>query len=104
MSLMMRILETLKSGGPMGPGDVAQRLAAPRYRVLSTFHCLKELGLIEEVYSKGSYRIYTITLAGRTLLEEAEKAGGLAAVLERLALAQPGHGEAAWEAQISSGI
>lgn len=105
MSLMVRILETLRTGGPMGPGDVAQRLAAPRYRVLSTFHCLRELGLVEEVYSKGSYRIYTITLAGRALLEEVEKGGSLAGIVEKLILGHGAHeGEASGEAQMSSGI
>jgi len=86
----------------MGPGDVAQRLGYPRYRVLATFHCLKDLGLIEEVYSKGSYKIYTITLTGRTLLEEAGKTGGLSMVMERIIVALKD--SSSEEAQMSSGI
>ena len=102
MSLMLRILEVLKTSGPLGPGDVAQRIGAPRYRVLSTFHCLKDLGLIEEVYSKGSYKIYTITLVGRTVIEEAEKGGSIQSILEKAVLGVGGGGEA--DTQISSGI
>ncbi len=104
MSLMVRILEVLEAGGPMGPGDVAQKLAVPRYRVLSTFHCLREMGLIEEVYSKGSYKIYTVTLAGRTLLEEAARSGGLAGVIEKLVIHVKEEQGAREEAQMSSGI
>ncbi len=69
MTLLLDILEVLKAEGPLSPGDVAARLRAPRYRVLATFHCLKDLGLIREIYAKGSYKVYEITIYGRYLLE-----------------------------------
>ncbi len=83
MSLLLDILEVLVEEGPLSPGDVAARLRAPRYRVLSTFHCLKDLGLIREIYSKGSYRVYEVTIYGRYLLSAAAETS-LSKIMENI--------------------
>ncbi|MCE4628414.1 MAG: hypothetical protein F7C34_04620 [Desulfurococcales archaeon] len=80
--LLVEILEYLEREGPQAPGDVVAALRAPRYRVLAAFHCLEELGLAVPLYSRGSYRIYQISEAGRQLLRQAQEQGGLALALQ----------------------
>lgn len=82
--LLASILELLDSEGPTSPGDAVISLGAPRYRVLSAFHCLEELGLVSALYSRGTYKIYTITERGRMLLKAAQETGGLASALDGL--------------------
>ena len=97
--LLLRILQALDRQGPLAPGDAVSILGEPRYRVLSAFHCLEELGLASLVYSKGTYKIYQITLAGKELLRQAGEKG-LAAALEEALFPTPQNHETA---QISSG-
>ena len=90
--LLFSILELLDNRGPTSPGDAVISLGAPRYRVLSAFHCLEELGLVSALYSRGTYKIYTITERGRIILRAAQEAGGLASALDniiRTAMAPP---------------
>jgi len=92
--LLLRLLSLLDEEGPLAPGDAVARLGAPRYRVLSAFHCLEELGLASPVYEKANIKIYQISLAGKELLRQAG-AGGLASVIEEALLSAPsGTGEA----------
>ena len=90
--IVVAILREIGSEGPVSPGDAAARLGLPRYKVLAAFHVLEELGLIERVYSKGSYRIYSLTLAGRKLLEAVARGASPASIVESaiLAAAEPG--------------
>jgi len=80
--LLARILALLREKGPMGPGDAVAALGEPRYRVLSAFHCLEELGLARKIYERGTYKVYTISLAGEALLEEAASGATLASIIE----------------------
>ena len=82
--LLISILELLDRDGPTSPGDAVISLGAPRYRVLSAFHCLEELGLAAPLYSRGTYKIYTITERGRMLLRAAQETGGLASALDSI--------------------
>ncbi len=66
-----RILRSLESS-PKAPGDVVSETRLPRYLVLASFRCLEELGFIETLYSRGSYKLYVLTDRGRELLEEHE--------------------------------
>lgn len=96
--LAERILEILAARGTLAPGDVVALTGEPRYRVLASFHCLEELGLIEKVYARGTYKIYQITLIGRRLLEKSQ-GKGLAYSLAEFVLG----GLEAGEAQASTG-
>ncbi len=90
--IVIAILREIGSEGPVSPGDAAARLGLPRYKVLAAFHVLEELGLVERVYSKGSYRIYTLTLAGKRLLEASARGATLSSIIEAAILAstEPG--------------
>lgn len=81
--LAIEILREISEEGPLGPGDAAARLGLPRYKVLAAFHVLEELGLIEKVYSKGSYKIYAVTIAGKKLVEAALAGVKPATLIER---------------------
>ena len=98
--LLLRILGLLRDKGPLAPGDAVTSLGEPRYRVLSAFHCLEELGLAAKIYERGTYKIYRITLAGETLLEKAAEEGAAHRVIEEalLALKAPGAQAAGGEA------
>jgi len=85
--IVFAVLREISEEGPMGPGDAAARLGLPRYKVLAAFHVLEELGLVEKVYSKGSYKIYGVTLAGRRLLEAAMRGAAIDSIVERGVLA-----------------
>ena len=76
------ILEILDAEGPLGPGDMTRKTSLPRYRTLALFHCLAELGLIDSVYSRGSYKIYNISTAGKRLLSLLRKGSNLVDVIE----------------------
>jgi DNA-binding IclR family transcriptional regulator len=81
-SLTLRILREVMEA-PLSPGDVAARLGAPRYRVLASFHILEELGLVERVYSKGSYKVYAATELGKAVLALASEGASLRDIVER---------------------
>ena len=81
--VIIAVLRALRDAGPLGPGDVAAKLGIPRYKVLASFHVLNEFGLVEEVYSRGSYKIYALSLTGRKLLELAEAGVHPAAAVEK---------------------
>ena len=66
----------------MSPGDAAQKLNVPRYKVLATIQCLSELGFLEPLYSRGSYKIYQISLLGKNALEKLKSEGSLKDILE----------------------
>ncbi len=66
----------------MSPGDAAQKLNAPRYKVLATIQCLSELGFLEPLYSRGSYKIYQISLLGKKALEKMNSEESLRDILE----------------------
>ncbi len=92
-------MELLRDKEALAPGDAVSITGEPRYRVLAAFQCLEELGLIEKVYSRGTYKIYRLSLSGRSLLEKAETSG-LAEALERVIL---GIGDGDSLAQASTG-
>ena len=77
----MEILSLVSEKGLLAPGDAASLLGAPRYRVLAAFHCLEELGLIEAVYKRGSYKVYRISRLGEEVLARLE-GSDLASILE----------------------
>jgi hypothetical protein len=83
--LARRILELLLEKRALAPGDAVSLTGEPRYRVLASFQCLEELGLIEKVYSRGTYKIYQLSMVGEKLLKKAG-AGGIAEALESLVL------------------
>ena len=68
------ILEAIVSRDVVSPGDVVVETGLPRYLVLAAFQCLEALGVIEPVFVKGSYKVYSATIYARKLLE-ALKAG-----------------------------
>jgi DNA-binding IclR family transcriptional regulator len=67
--LIVDVLSAFRSDGPMSPGDVAQRLGIPKYKALVTVSCLAELGLLEPLYARGSYKIYKLSSLGGIVLE-----------------------------------
>lgn len=69
MTGIVDVLKALRELGVAGPGDLVSSTRLPRYRVLSIVRCLEELGLIEAIYAKGSYKVYRVTGAGVKLLE-----------------------------------
>lgn len=82
MSVILRILESLEEAGVAGPGDLVSQTGLPRYKVLAVVKCLEELGLVEAVYSKGSYRLYRLSRLGARLLEEARAGVAVPEALE----------------------
>ncbi len=58
----------------MSPGDLSQKIGIPKYKALSIVSCLSELGLLEPLYVKGSYKIYRISYIGKRFLERASNA------------------------------
>lgn len=66
---LREVLEAVTSREFVTPGDVVVATGLPRYLVLATFQCLEALGLVEQVYSKGSYKVYTATIYARRVLE-----------------------------------
>ena len=99
MTLARRILELLYEREALAPGDAVAIIGEPRYKVLAAFQCLEELGFIERVYSRGTYKIFRLSLSGRALLEKAE-AVELSTLLERVILGVEGEGD---QAQASTG-
>ena len=94
---LAEILEALAAREYVSPGDVVVRTGLPRYLVLAAFQCLEALGLVEQVYSRGSYKVYTITVYGRRVLEalrSGEEAPLLAALRPSLSAASSAEGEA----------
>lgn len=63
------VLEVLASREYVSPGDVVVATGLPRYLVLAMFQCLEALGLVEQVYSRGSYKVYTSTVYARKVLD-----------------------------------
>lgn len=86
MALVVEVLRALSDLGVAGPGDLVASTRIPRYKVLSIVKCLEELGLIEPIYAKGSYRVYRVTLAGSKLLELLASGATLRDVVERATL------------------
>ena len=82
MGVVLRILESLEEAGVAGPGDLVAATGLPRYKVLAAVKCLEELGLVEPIYSKGSYRVYRLSRLGARLLEEARSGVSLPEALE----------------------
>ncbi len=62
------VLEAL-SEKARGASDVVVVTRLPRYRVLAYMQLLEALGFIERIYSKGTYRVYSLTSLGRKLLD-----------------------------------
>ena len=79
--MLVEVLTLLSRKGLLAPGDAASQLGAPRYKVLAVFHCLEELGLIEAVYKRGSYKVYRISKLGEAIIARLNN-GSLASILE----------------------
>lgn len=50
------------------PDDVVAATGLPRYKVLAYMQLLEALGFLDKVYSRGTYRVYTLSGLGRELL------------------------------------
>ena len=81
--VLVTVLRALEEAGAAGPGDLVAATGLPRYRVLASVRCLEELGLVEVIYSKGSYRVYRVSGLGRAVLDAVESGASLAEVIER---------------------
>lgn len=88
------VLKALESTSPASPGDIAKGVDLPRYRVLALFQVLEEAGLVEPIYSRGSYKIYVLTGLGRRVLLNMERGVGLREILEYGVEGVEGHGMA----------
>lgn len=69
---LREILEVIVSKELVSPGDAVIETGLPRYLVLAAFQCLEALGVIEPVFAKGSYRVYTSTIYAKKLLKALE--------------------------------
>ena len=56
-----------------GASDIVVATKLPRYRVLAYVQLLEAFGFIERIYSKGTYRVYSLTDLGKRLLEVLRK-------------------------------
>ena len=83
MSLVAKVLQLFKESGPMSPGDVAQRLGIPKYKALVMVSCLSEMGLLEAIYVKGSYKIYRVSDVGESLIPLLESGSEVKAIIKR---------------------
>ena len=66
---LREVLEVVVSREYVSPGDVVVATGLPRYLVLAMFQCLEALGVVEQVYARGSYKVYTGTIYARKILE-----------------------------------
>ncbi len=80
-SLVIEALRALREA-PLGPGDLASRLGIPRYKALALAHLLEELGLVEKLYERGTYKIYTISHIGGEVLRLGDAGISLLEVIE----------------------
>ncbi len=80
--LIVDVIRAFRDSEAMSPGDVAQKLGVPKYKALSLVSCLSEMGLLEPLYSKGSYKIYRLSELGSALLDEIEAGRSLRDLLE----------------------
>jgi len=81
-TIIKDILLNFEETGAMSPGDVAQKLNVPRYKVLATIQCLADLGFLDPLYSRGSYKIYQISLLGKKVLDKLKSEDSLKEILE----------------------
>ncbi|BBG24601.1 hypothetical protein [Sulfuracidifex tepidarius] len=65
------VLQSIRDGH-VNPGDVVAKSGLPRYEILSMFHILEGLGLIETIYSRGSHKVYRLTKKGAEILDGLE--------------------------------
>ncbi|ABM80375.1 hypothetical protein [Hyperthermus butylicus] len=68
-SRLISILKVIVSRDVVSPGDVVVETKLPRYLVLAAFQCLEALGIVEPVFTKGSYKLYTARSHAKKLLE-----------------------------------
>lgn len=80
---VVRVLREIAREGPISPGDATRLLNLPRYKILSAFSFLEELGLVKRIYSRGTYKIYDITVSGKKLLEAIDSGYDLSFIIER---------------------
>lgn len=80
--LIIDVIRAFRDSEAMSPGDVAQKLGIPKYKALSLVYCLSEMGLLEPLYSRGSYKIYRLSGLGQSLLEEVMAGKGLREIIE----------------------
>ncbi len=88
MAALIEVLRALSDLGVAGPGDLVASTKLPRYRVLSIVKCLEELGLIEAIYVKGSYKVYRVSIAGTRLLESVAAGTSLSEIIEHALMGQ----------------
>lgn len=63
-----RVLEAVEFKA-MSASDVVASTGLPRYKVLAYMQLLEALGFLDKVYSRGTYRVYTLSKLGRDLLD-----------------------------------
>ncbi len=80
--LVIDVIKAFKDSEAMSPGDVAQKLGIPKYKALSLVSCLSEMGFLEPLYSRGSYKIYRLSELGEALLQEVEGGRELRDIIE----------------------
>jgi DNA-binding IclR family transcriptional regulator len=95
--VLVEILNLISRRGLLAPGDAASQLGAPRYKVLAAFHCLEELGLIEAIYKRGSYKVYKVSRLGEAVLAKLGDSS-LANILELSVSSNTYHGHEKGEA------
>jgi len=69
---LKEILEVIVSKDLVSPGDAVVETGLPRYLVLAAFQCLEALGVVEPVFTKGSYKVYAGTVYAKKLLKAIE--------------------------------
>ncbi|BBD71719.1 hypothetical protein HS1genome_0108 [Sulfodiicoccus acidiphilus] len=72
MEEIKSVLSAIRDGA-LNPGDVVVKTGLPRYEVLAVFHVLEGLGLIRQIYSKGSHKVFKLTDKGLEILQALEK-------------------------------
>jgi DNA-binding IclR family transcriptional regulator len=82
LAALIEVLRALSELGVAGPGDLVASTRLPRYRVLAIVKCLEELGLIEAIYVKGSYKVYRVSIIGTKLLESVASGASLREIIE----------------------
>lgn len=76
------VLQSIRDGH-VNPGDVVAKSGLPRYEILSMFHILEGLGLIETIYSRGSHKVYRLTKKGTEILNGLENGYGIEMTLSK---------------------
>jgi len=73
---LISILSHLKDS-ISAPSDIVVKTGLPRYEVLGAFHVLEALGIVSVIHSRSNYKLYTLSEAGKKVLETLISGGSL---------------------------